>query len=85
MSKVEYLQGWRWAKDVCQSVKQSFKNWKPDLIETLERGLLEKPEDYKGAVSDMIALVRTVPDNPPIRKSTNMTEVMDSQPPNAAL
>lgn len=64
MSKVEYLQGWRWAKDVCLSVKQTIRGWKPLLIATLERGLLEKPEDYKGGVADVIALVRSVPDFP---------------------
>lgn len=63
MSKIEELQGWRWAKEVCLSVKQSFKNWKPDLIATLERGLVEKPEGYKVGVSNMIALVRAVPDS----------------------
>lgn len=65
MSRVEYLQGWRWAKDVCLTVKQTIKNWKPDLIATLERGLVEKPEDYKAGVFRAITLVRSVSDAQP--------------------
>ena len=64
MSKVEYLQGWRWAKEVCLTVRQTIKNWKPELIATLERGLVEKPEDYKVGVADIIKVVRSVPDTP---------------------
>lgn len=63
MSRIEYLQGWRWAKDICLTVKQTIKNWKPDLIETLERGLVEKPEDYKAGVFRAITLVKSVPDD----------------------
>lgn len=62
MSRVEELQGWRWAKEVCLSVKETFKDWKGSLLTTLERGLVEKPEGYKIGVMKMIEIVRSVPD-----------------------
>lgn len=62
MSKVEELQGRRWAREVCESVKQGLKGWKGSLIQTLERGLIEKPEGYKAGVRQIIDLVRSVPD-----------------------
>jgi hypothetical protein len=62
MSRVEELQGWRWAKEVCTSVKESVRGWKGSLLTTLERGLVEKPEGYKVGVMKMIEIVRSVPD-----------------------
>ena len=63
MSKVEELQGYRWAKDVCLSARQAVKGWKSALIQNLERGLVEKPEGYKVGVMSVIGIVRSVPDD----------------------
>lgn len=62
MSRVEELQGYRWAKDVCLSARQAVKGWKAALILALERGLVEKPEGYKVGVMKMIDIVRSVED-----------------------
>lgn len=62
MSRVEELQGRRWARETCESLKHAFKGWKASLIQTLERGLVEKPEGYKVGVQEIIELVRGLPE-----------------------
>lgn len=62
MSRLEELEGWRWAKDTILSVKQSTKGWKESLIKTLEWGLVEKPEGYRAGVSRGIEIVRACPE-----------------------
>jgi len=62
MSKLEEIEGKRWAHGICLSMRETFKDWRGSLLKTLEWGLVEKPEDYKVGVKHYIELVRSVPD-----------------------
>lgn len=64
MSEVEKREGQRWARGICLSMRETFKDWRASLLKTLEWGLVEKPEDYKVGVQQYIDLVRSVPDTP---------------------
>lgn len=65
MSKIEEVEGKRWAREVCLSVRETVRNWRESLLATLERGLVEKPEGYKIGVQHYIDLVRSAPDSLP--------------------
>lgn len=65
MSRIEEVEGRRWARSVCESVRETVKDWKVSLLKTLEWGLVEKPEGYKVGVREYIDLVRSVPDTLP--------------------
>lgn len=65
MSKIEEIEGKRWAHNVCLTVRETWKDWKVSLLKTLEWGLVDKPEDYKVGVQKYIELVRSVPDAAP--------------------
>lgn len=67
MSKVEEVEGRRWARSVCESVRETVKDWKVSLLKTLEWGLVEKPEGYKVGVQEYIDLVKSASDNQPER------------------
>lgn len=60
MSRVEFIQGYRWAKEVVQTTGRRLTGGYAELIKLLERGLEEKPEDYKGGVREVIEIVRRV-------------------------
>lgn len=60
MSRVEELQGRRWAKDVCEATALDRVIGPDGLIKVLERGLVEKPEGYKKGVLEIIEIVRSV-------------------------
>ena len=62
MSRIEEIEGKRWAHSVCSSVRETMKDWKVSLLSTLEWGLVEKPEGYKAGVQKYIDLVRSAPD-----------------------
>lgn len=64
MSEVEKREGRLWARSICESARETFKDWRASLIRTLEWGLVEKPEDYKVGVQQYIDLVKSVPDRP---------------------
>ncbi|WP_242176567.1 hypothetical protein [Pseudomonas sp. MONT-RG-20F-20-E-7-02] len=60
MSRIEELQGRRWACDVCNERSRDAVIGKAGLISLLERGLIEKPEGYKKGVLEIIEIVRRV-------------------------
>jgi hypothetical protein len=63
MSRIEELQGRRWAKDVCEATVLDRVIGTDGLIKVLERGLVEKPEGYKKGVLEIIEIVRSVKDD----------------------
>lgn len=65
MSKIEEIEGKRWAHSVCSSFRETMKDWKSVLLRTLEWGLVEKPEDYKAGVQTYIDLVKSASDVQP--------------------
>lgn len=65
MSKVEEIEGKRWAIGVCQSFRETMKDWKKTLLKQLEWGLVEKPEGYKVGVQAYIDLVNSASDAQP--------------------
>lgn len=60
MSRVEFIQGYQWAKEVAQTTGRRLTGGYAELIKLLERGLEEKPQDYKSGVQEIIEIVRRV-------------------------
>ena len=60
MSRVEELQGRRWATEICEATARDRVIGAAGLIKVLERGLVEKPEGYKKGVLAIIEIVRRV-------------------------
>lgn len=60
MSRIEENQGITWAREICFEFGKELTKGNVALIQTLERGLVEKPEDYKKGVLKVIAVVRSV-------------------------
>lgn len=60
MSRIEEIQGRRWACDMCNDRARDAVIGKEGLIKLLERGLVEKPEGYKKGVLEIIEIVRRV-------------------------
>jgi len=65
MSKIEEREGRLWARSVCESFRETMKDWKACLLKTLEWGLVEKPEGYKAGVQTYIDLVKSASDTQP--------------------
>jgi len=62
MSRIEELQGRRWAKEICMSfyAELTVLGGYERLIEKLQWGLVEKPEGYKVGVREIISVVEDV-------------------------
>jgi len=62
MSRIEEIQGHRWAVDICQTNLTKMLGGKAALLKVLERGLIEKPAGYQRGVQRIIELVEAQPD-----------------------
>lgn len=60
MSRIEELQGRRWACDTYTAIARDAHIGPAGRIQILERGLVEKPEGYKKGVLEIIEIVRRV-------------------------
>lgn len=62
MSRIEELQGYRWARDICFAFADELRlpGGHESLLTTLKRGLVEKPAGYMSGVMQIIATVETV-------------------------
>ena len=62
MSRIEELQGRRWAKEICMSfyAELTVLGGYERLIKKLQWGLVEKPEGYKIGVQEIITFVEDV-------------------------
>lgn len=60
MSRIEENQGITWAREICFEFGKELTKGNVALIQVLERGLVEKPEDYKKCVLKVIEVVRSV-------------------------
>lgn len=59
MNRVEFLTGRRWAQDVVMSSASLLKlpGGHVKVLEMLKRGIVQKPADYAGGVSEIITIV----------------------------
>ena len=62
MNRIEWLAGYRWAKDVCFEAGALLKTegGHARLMDMLSRGLIEKPASYAAGVQQIIKIVDEV-------------------------